>query len=735
MTKHGKIKAVWRIHLSHGEMGNECFIGKQERMDWILRNYENRIIKTTERFESSFLVRVIRDGLVTMIPVLMIGAFSLILKTFPVGAYQDFIQSFAGGFLYKIFHIVYMGTFSVMSLYMTVSFSISYFSAKAPDKMVSIWGVLSSLISFLIFDGIVADPFQIKNLGATAVSLAMFCAIFFSALYDKISARIQIIQRSYSYGADSRLNSAIGAIVPSAGTIMTAALISFLVTLTGKNTVFELLSENLIHLFEQGGTLFVKGLGFVFVSSVLWCFGIHGSDCLEGVSNEFFVPLLEQNMANAAGTGPLNILCKPFFDCFILMGGCGSGLCLLIAILLVSRDKGVRDIAKTAAFPMIFNINELMVFGLPTVFNPILFIPFVTVPVLQYLIGYFATYTGLVPAICTSVEWTTPIIIGGYVATGSVAGSILQLVNVFVGVSIYIPFVKMMERSRRDREQAYREELIQWYKENEAGLKGCSLTETRGVYGEICKSIILEMKQAITERAYALYYQPQYNYDGDCIGVEAVLRWPTVQYLSLYPPLLIQLADESGDLERLEMGILDLAISERERIFEKYGNGIKISVNVTGQTIQKVSYWEYLKKQYRENAVSSGTLCIEVTEKAAVNFDDTMIRRFRECREMGILFAIDDFSAGQTSVNYLKEGIFDIIKLDGSLIRGLKTNNRCRDIISSIIILANSLDVTIVAEYVETEEIRQTLHAVGCNCYQGFLYSAAVPLDQDSTAG
>ena len=96
---------------------------------------------------------------------------------------------------------------------------------------------------------------------------------------------------------------------------------------------------------------------------------------------------------------------------------------------------------------------------------------------------------------------------------------------------------------------------------------------------------------------------------------------------------------------------------------------------------------------------------------------------------MGLTLAIDDFSMGQTSINYLKENLFDEIKLDGSLVKGLMTHENCQEIVSSITQLANTLDLLVLAKYVETTEQRDLLHKIGCNTYQGYLYSPAVYLD------
>ena len=93
---------------------------------------------------------------------------------------------------------------------------------------------------------------------------------------------------------------------------------------------------------------------------------------------------------------------------------------------------------------------------------------------------------------------------------------------------------------------------------------------------------------------------------------------------------------------------------------------------------------------------------------------------------MGLTLAIDDFSMGQTSLNYLKENLFDLIKLDGSLVKGIFSHNNCKEIILSITGLAESLHLDVIAEFVETEKQRDALHEIGCDFYQGYLYSPAL---------
>ncbi len=119
---------------------------------------------------------------------------------------------------------------------------------------------------------------------------------------------------------------------------------------------------------------------------------------------------------------------------------------------------------------------------------------------------------------------------------------------------------------------------------------------------------------------------------------------------------------------------------------------------------------------------------MEVTEQAALTFNEQTLSALKALKEMGLMLAIDDFSMGQTSLHYLKDNMFDIIKLDGSLVRGLFTHQNNREIISSITRLASSLNLTVLSEFVETPEQRTILHEIGCDCYQGYLYSPAVSL-------
>ena len=682
-----------------------------------------RLIRSLERLTG---VRAIRSGLVNIIPVLIIGAFSLILQTLPLPGWSDLIQRAAGGFFYQLLQLVYGATFGVLSLHMTLSISRSFMKLKDDSQIAG--AMICAALCFFILAGADLPGFGTDSMGPKSMFLAILTGLGASALYLLFSRFFRRRRRDlFSAGANREFNRMLATIFPLALTgIVFAILNELVVRLSGMDSFRSLLAAAFDALFSHGEVGFFKGFCFVLLSSLLWFFGIHGSDTLEGAMQTYFAPGLAANQAAvAAGELPSRILTKEFFDCFVLMGGCGATICLLLAILLFSRNRARRGLGFTAAFPMIFNINELMVFGLPIIFNPIMLVPFLAVPLVCYSVAYLALTLGLVPLITSEVAWTTPILLGGLRATGSLAGSALQLVNVILGVLIYLPFVRLLDRQTEENARRDLDAFMEYFRANEQELSGVRLTELSNVHGDFAKGLCADLRHDM-ERRLILAYQPQYAYDGRCIGVEALLRWKHPTLGIIYPPLVVKLAEEGGFLPELEETVVRMALTDRPAVLERFGKDVHISVNITGTTIVTPRFLQYMRELNARDPFAGKNLCLEVTEQAAISFHEDTLRALRSLREMGLMLAIDDFSMGQTSLHYLKDELFDILKLDGSLIRGLDTHASYREIVSSVLQLAAGLNLTVIAEYVETEHQREVLHEMGCDNYQGWLYSPAV---------
>ena len=221
-------------------------------------------------------------------------------------------------------------------------------------------------------------------------------------------------------------------------------------------------------------------------------------------------------------------------------------------------------------------------------------------------------------------------------------------------------------------------------------------------------------------------YQPQYDDKDRCIGAEALLRWEHKEYGTVYPPLVIEIARESGDLYELETYIIERAIRDSESLRDHFGKEFKLSVNTTVSTLYDSRFIGFLQNMADRYRLKTGNICIEITEESELVTDRETGELIRNISMFGYTFALDDFSMGHTSLQYLQHNQFDLVKLDGNLVKSMLTNERTKEIISSIVYLSKSLNFRVLAEYVETKEQRDALEKTGCLLYQGYLYSPAI---------
>lgn len=180
---------------------------------------------------------------------------------------------------------------------------------------------------------------------------------------------------------------------------------------------------------------------------------------------------------------------------------------------------------------VIFLTHALWFFGIPMILNPIFFLPFLLVPISNYLISYAAFYTGLVPHVVNTVDWTTPILLSGYKATDSIAGTILQIVCLTVGVLTYIPFVRLYEQQRARRMKQDVKRLVEEMQQEEQDMRITHLTKREDDLGHIARILASELEDAVKKQELYLVYQPQVDRDENCIGAEALLRWEHAEYV------------------------------------------------------------------------------------------------------------------------------------------------------------------------------------------------------------
>ncbi len=673
-----------------------------------------KFFRLSQRIDSNIIIRAIRHALIITVPILMIGSFALLLKSLPIWSYQNFIVNFGGGIFFDLFSLIYNACFSFFSLYLVINISFCYLMEYTSSIEDYITIPTVAMAGFLIIVNIGTDRFDISDLSVNGTFIALITSVTISIL----SKKFQNIAKGWikiRTAGGILYQKAIRAILPSTIILLGCVLVNLSFRLiSGVDGFSDLLTMLTGKLFKLINNNFLKGFVYMIIVQTLWLFGLHGGNIMESVVQQNFVDIVPDNIFN-----------KTFYDVFVNMGGCGATICIVIAIFISSKRMASRNVAKGALLPVAFNINELITFGFPIVFNPIMAIPFILVPVMAYFVSYFATEIGLVPHIIKNVEWTTPVFLSGYVATGSIAGSILQLFCIVAGVLMYIPFIKLHETLVEQKLKSRVDMLTEILKTAEEYSTPPNLIGRNDIYGSTAKAMINELEQAIRTKELYMVYQPQIDNNGKCIGAEALIRWNNKNIGFIYPPLIIELAKEGKLLGELEMMIFD-DVCKMAKEAEKYVQNVKISVNITAKSLNRHSLIDEIEKAADKYGVNPHCIWLEITENDVLSNAEEVTKKLRKLKECGHNLLIDDFSMGHTSLKYLKTQCFDGIKLDASITKNIKNDHISQEIIASLADLGKRLDIGIIAEYVEDESQKEVLKSLGCGLYQGYLYSKPI---------
>ncbi|MGE6415648.1 EAL domain-containing protein [Planococcus kocurii] len=246
------------------------------------------------------------------------------------------------------------------------------------------------------------------------------------------------------------------------------------------------------------------------------------------------------------------------------------------------------------------------------------------------------------------------------------------------------------------------------------------------------KQLLLEadMRKAVKEKQFEIYYQPQINFaTGKVFGVEALLRWNHPEEGLISPEDFIATAEENQLI--IELGQWVLAESSKQvKIWQEAGHKkLHLSVNVSIKQFFHQNFIKNIEEIVKNTGYALDMLDLEITESMAIRDVEYAKDIFDKIRNLGISISMDDFGTGYSSLNHLKNFSIDRLKIDGSLVQDIATDEKARTIINTIIVMAKNLKLVSLAERVETVEQQDYLTAIGCNEVQGYLY--AKPLNRN----
>jgi len=237
-----------------------------------------------------------------------------------------------------------------------------------------------------------------------------------------------------------------------------------------------------------------------------------------------------------------------------------------------------------------------------------------------------------------------------------------------------------------------------------------------------------DLQKAIELGQFELYYQPQVSVEsGRLCGYEALLRWKHPEQGMIPPSIFIPMAEATGQIVPLSEWVVKRACQDAVLMSDVLTGVWSVAVNVSPLHFKRGSFVAFIQRMLEESGLDPQYLELEVTEGLLLNNIEEAIDRLQELKDKGIKIAIDDFGTGFSSLNYLKRLPIDKVKIDKSFVDDVNTDTRDAAIVQSIISLAHNLQLTVIAEGVETEKQLAFLKEHGCDEIQGYLFARPMP--------
>jgi len=420
------------------------------------------------RFANAKPVLAIKDGFILTMPMTIIGSLFLLILALPIPGWEKFMTGLFGADWTLPLTQVVGATFDILALIGVFGIAYSYVkNEKIEGVPAGILGIIAFLIitqsSVLSKSGEVVTGVVPKVwTGGQGVLASIVVGLVVGFIYSQFIKRG--IRIKMPDGVPPGVSNSFSALIPGLA-IITLSVVTFAVFQAFADRTFTEVVYDVLQAPIQNLTDTLAGAVLIMIlMSVMWWCGIHGAAIIMGIMGPLLTANALQNQAIIDSGKELvvgdnaKIVTIQFLDVFTKLGGTGITVGFIIATLIVARSAHLKQLGKLSLAPSLFNINEPVIFGMPIVFNPIMFVPFVIVPAIASFMVYFSILWGWVePFNALQVPWPTPPVISGFLISGW-QGALLQLATIAMSVAIYLPFVRMQDQLSYGEELKAQEE-------------------------------------------------------------------------------------------------------------------------------------------------------------------------------------------------------------------------------------------------------------------------------------
>lgn len=414
----------------------------------------DKLLDFAGKLDGNKYLSVIKDALLTFLPMMIIGSFASLFNTL-LGSTGLSSTGF-GAFLSPVFNVINFATVSCMTLGLV--FYTGYLMGEK-NGIPKLQAALTALVGFITVVPVstvakageesvtVSNILPGGSIGASTMLIGFIWSIllieFLTFLMKQEWLKIKMPE-----SVPKMISTSFNLLIPVTVAVLAAALVGRVTVVTTGQYLSDLFYSLIQKPLEGVAQSLPGALIIVFVMNFLWVLGIHGGMATRAIRSPFLIAGLAGNLAAVeAGLTPSNFFTESFWGSFVVMGGCGYCISMLVSILMFSKREDYRAVAKLGLVPSIFGINEPVVYGLPIVLNPIMGIPFIVVPMVTTVIGYVLTKISFLP--CSVIECPVglPVFVNTFVAySGSVKAMVSVLICFVAAVALYTPFVLMANK-------------------------------------------------------------------------------------------------------------------------------------------------------------------------------------------------------------------------------------------------------------------------------------------------
>ncbi|HAT8489316.1 TPA: PTS sugar transporter subunit IIC/EAL domain-containing protein [Vibrio vulnificus] len=674
---------------------------KQASLSWTVVGINLK--KVSKRLAPS--LQAIREGMIWLIPCLMLSAFALFFASmgeFVGGGRSGWINA-----LYDVHNAI--ASFFPYLMTATISYVLAMQWKLARPPM-----ALLSIIFLLIVGHVVPADDTLKMFHIVIAIVTPLYAI-------PILAHLLHVPQLRITNSDSG-----GKLVKESLNLVLPALLTAFIVVVINSLIFSMISFGdglkLVQL-DYANEPYEFGITFAAMNSLLWFLGVHGYYALLPL-----VELLQQAsslnystfVAGGEGHYAMNL---SMMGTFVFIGGSGATLSLVVAMLLFAKQKSLKLIA-IASIPIgLINVNEILLFGLPIILNPRMFLPFFLTPAVHVVTTLLAIEIGVIDVPSASVPFNAPIIINAWLATsGDWGGVLLQLFNIAVGVVIYYPSVRNLNRlySNREIKIDFLDTVYVRRREEADTLKDDPIA-TANDRARRAQEVEQRLEH-IGSKEFCLEYQPQVSHQtGRVVGCEALIRAIEPDGTLVYPGTFLPWLEEAGLMKDVDLWVLKTVAKDIQE-WNRIGLYVPVSINLTPAFLADQECMD--KLEYILAPVAS-QVHIEITEETLLVDEQVLARSFNLLHQLGVAVYIDDFGTGFSSLSYLNRFEVDAIKVDRSFVLALD-NEKGKKVFMSLLSVAEQLGLEVVIEGVESQQQLNHIPAKEHISIQGWYYSRSL---------